>query len=156
MATATQEPDVEVKDKEATAIGNADAAHPTSMEDLEALATERQKQNIVWTLTNDSILITSVAYVRDKVVKHNQGKFANLARYSMEGFVEYLFECGINAVDNAVDADIKRRNEAAYVDAMSKLVQPADLTDVDAMTKYLTAIATLKRKYGIGGDQKQV
>jgi hypothetical protein len=146
MATATQEP----------IVAEQDATHPTSVEDLEALATERQKQNIVWTLTNDSILITSVAYVRDKVVKHNQGKFANLARYSMEGFVEYLFECGINAVDNSVDSDIKRRNEAAYVDAMSKLTAPAETAEPDAMVKYFQTIAALKRKFGIGGDQKQV
>lgn len=132
-----------------TATATADAVQ-------EAQEHEQQESNVVWTLLNDSILITSIAYVRDKVVKHNQGKFANLSRYSMEGFVEYLMECGINAVDNAVDADIKRRNEAAYVDAMGKLTQPADLTDVDAMTKYLGACAALKRKYGIGGDQKQV
>src|SRR5258708_2565083 len=130
MATATQEPKAEVN-----------ATHPTSLEDLEALATERQKQNVVWTLTNDSILITSIAYVRDKVVKHNQGKFANLSRYSMEGFVEYLMECGINAVDNAVDADIKRRNEAAYVDAMSKLTAPADTAAPEEMVKYFQAIS---------------
>ncbi len=101
-------------------------------------------------------MITSIAYVRDKVVKHNQGKFANLSRYSMEGFVEYLMECGINAVDNAVDADIKRRNEAAYVDAMSKLTAPAETAEPDAMVKYFQTIAALKRKFGIGGDQKQV
>lgn len=117
---------------------------------------EQNETNVVWTLTSDSILITSVAYVFDKVKKHNQGKFANLARYSTEGFVEYLFECGINAVDNAVEADIKRRNEAAYIDAMSKLIAPAETADPNEMAKYFHAIAALKRKFGIGGDQKQV
>lgn len=133
----------------------------TAEPDVKAEPTQEPQQlesntNAVWTLTNDSILITSIAYVRDKVVKHNQGKFSNLARYSMEGFVEYLFECGINAVDNAVDADIKRRNEAAYVDAMSKLTAPADTAAPEEMVKYFQAIATLKRKYGIGGDRKEV
>lgn len=118
-------------------------------------AQEESNKNVVWTLTNDSVLITSVAYVRDKVVRHNQGKYANLSRYSLEGFVEYLMECGINAVDNAVDADIKRRNEAAYIDAMSKLTAPAT-NDADAMVKYFHAIAALKRKFGIGGDQQEV
>lgn len=117
---------------------------------------QQLESNVVWTLLNDSVLITSIAYVRDKVVKHNQGKFSNLARYSMEGFVEYLMECGINAVDNAVDADIKRRNEAAYVDAMSKLTAPADTASELEMVAYFRQISALKRKYGIGGDQHKV
>ncbi len=135
----------------------------TDVEVVEALAQEQNEQspaNVVWTLQNDSILITSIAYVRDKVVRHNQGKYANLSRYSLEGFVEYLLECGINAVDNAVDADIKRRNEAAYVDAMSKLQAPDTNLKPDAyagaLTTYMQTISALKRKFQIGGEQKQV
>jgi hypothetical protein len=126
------------------------------VEQEQEVVEQAQESNVVWTLLQDSILITSIAYVRDKVIKHNQGKFANLSRYSLEGFVEYLMECGINAVDNAVDADIKRRNEAAYVDAMSKLTAPADTASELEMVAYFRQISALKRKYGIGGDKQTV
>ncbi len=135
---------------------NGNATQVAEPEVPTQVAEQSEESNVVWTLNEDSILITSIAYVRDKVVKHNQGKFANLARYSREGFVEYLMECGINTVDNAVDADIKRRNEAAYVDAMSKLTAPADTASELEMVAYFRQISALKRKYGIGGDQKQV
>lgn len=121
----------------------------------QAVSTQKQIK-VVFSIDENSTLIPTIAYVFDKVKKHNQGKYSNLARFSTESFVEYLLETGISAVDNAVDADIKRRNEAAYVDAMGKLQAPADATDVDAMGKYLMQCDALKRKYGIGGSQKEV
>jgi hypothetical protein len=111
---------------------------------------------VLFTLESDSPLVGTIAFVKDKVVKHNQGKFSNLARYSKEGFIEYLLELGITACDNAVDADVKRRNEAAYVSAMAKLDAPSDPNDTDAMQVYFRRIASLKQKFGIGGTATEV
>ena len=109
----------------------------------------------VFAINEDSIHVPTIAFVFDKVKKHNQGKYSNLARFSTESFVEYLLETGITAVDNAVDADIKRRNEAAYVDAMGKLSAPTG-DDIDALMTYSRQVSALKRKFGIGGDAKEV
>lgn len=117
--------------------------------------TANQEATVVFSLEENSVLVPSIAFVFDKVQKHNQGKYSNLARYSREGFVEYLLETGINAVSNAVDADIKRRNEAAYVDAMSKLTAPTGDSEIE-LRAYMQAVRNLKRKYGIGGDKQEV
>lgn len=114
-----------------------------------------EQANIVFALATDSVLIGSIAFVKDKVVKHNQGKFSNLARFTTESFVEYVLEEGIKAVDNAVDADVKRRNEKHYIDAMATLTVKEDAT-LEDLQKYQKQVAALRRKYGIGGDQKQV
>lgn len=127
---------------------------------------EEQKQQeqvatqVVLSIDENHVLVPSIAFVFDKVKKHNQGKFSNLARFSRESFTEYLLEQGIRTVDNAVDADIERRNKDAYVQAMAKLQQPAPDADAqkyaDALGKYLMQVDALKRRYGIGGSQKEV
>lgn len=109
----------------------------------------------VFAIASDSPMVGTIAFVFDKVKKHNQGKYSNLARFSTEAFVEKLLETGIQAMDNAVDADIKRRNEAAYVDAMGKLTPPTG-DDLSALMTYSKQVSALKRKYGIGGDAQQV
>lgn len=125
-------------------------------------ATQDVKQIvIVLSIDENHVLVPSIAFVFDKVKKHNQGKFSNLARFSREAFTEYLLEQGIRAVDNAVDADIERRNKEAYVQAMAKLQAPQQdeknpQAYADALGKYLMQIDALKRKFGIGGTQQQV
>lgn len=121
----------------------------------------KQDVAVVLSIDENHVLVPSIAFVFDKVRKHNQGKFSNLARFSRESFCEYLLEQGIRTVDNAVDADMKRRDEAAYVDAMAKLQQPSsDEKDpqkyADALGNYLMQVDALKRKYHIGGTQKEV
>lgn len=117
---------------------------------------EQTESNIVWSLTNDSVLITSVAYVFDRCKKHNQGKYANLSRYSLEGFVEYLMETGINAFDNGLDADIDRRNREGFTKAMAALEPPKDPTDAKQIAEYATRVQQLRRKFHIGGESKEV
>jgi hypothetical protein len=123
--------------------------------------TDAPTTQTVLVINADHVLVPSIAFVFDKVKKHNQGKFSNLARFSTESFVEYLLEQGIRTVDNAVDADIERRNHAAYIDAMAKLTPPTPNEKdpqkyADALGVYLTQIDKLRVKYGIGGSQKEV
>lgn len=109
----------------------------------------------VFAIDSDSALIGTIAFVFDKVKKHNQGKYSNLARFSTESYIQHLLEMGIKAEDNGVDADIKRRNEAAYVEAMAKLSLKNDAT-LEELQVYHKQVSALKRKYGIGGDAQQV
>jgi len=124
---------------------------------MEHVATAQAEQtNIVWSLSNDSILITSIAFIFDRVKQHNQGKYSNLARYSLEGFVEYLMEVGINATNNALDADIDRRNREAFTKAMAQLDPPKDVEDPVQLQQYANRVTALRRKYHIGGEAKEV
>jgi hypothetical protein len=121
----------------------------------------KQEVAVVITIDENHVLVPSIAFVFDKVRKHNQGKFSNLARFSRESFCEYLLEQGIRTVDNAVDADMKRRDEAAYVEAMAKLQQPTPNEKdpqkyADALGAYLLQVDALKKKFHIGGTQQQV
>lgn len=120
-----------------------------------------EEPQIILSIDENHLLVPAIAFVFEKVRKHNQGKFSNLARFSREEFAKYLLEQGIRAVENAVEADMERRNKDAYVNAMAKLQQPnVDEKNpekyANALTTYLRQVDALKRKYGIGGTQQEV
>jgi hypothetical protein len=125
------------------------------LKDAEESASEEQSE-YAFVIEKDSVLFSAIALLFDNIKKYAQGdKFGNLARYSCEGFCEKVVENGIGALENALKADKERRNKDAYVKAMTSLPEPpAD--DEAKQLVYMRQVASLRRKHGIGGAQKQI
>jgi hypothetical protein len=110
---------------------------------------------LIYQVMSDSVTALAIGVTREAILKHNQGKFAQLAHYNVESLVTHFLELGMRSTLTAIDADRERRNKEAYVSEMSKLEAP-NPEDIDQLVKYAASCKALRAKYGIGGDKQQV
>ena len=104
---------------------------------------------IVWGISKDSHLALALAAIAEKASRFGKGD------YSVEHWAEDLLLRGLKTFDNYLDADKERRDKEMYFAAERKLTLPNPQNPAD-LARYAEAIMQLRRKYGIGGEKKQV
>ena len=119
---------------------------------------EQAKANetkVVFSLTEDSNMFKAIGLVADKAQRYRN------EIHSVQYWTEFLLAKGISTHLNYLDNDKERRDKDAYVAEMNRLVAPPplDMNDpksVQANVAYAQATQSLRRKYGQGGEQKQL
>ena len=106
---------------------------------------------VVFSLMSDSPLIVAIGRLADKCKRYRPQD----SEHSAEYWCEEMLARGINAFDNYLDSDFDRRNREAYVREMSKLSIP-NPENAEAMANYALKVASLQRKFRIGGQQAEV
>lgn len=110
---------------------------------------------VIWQLQSDSATALQVGITSEAIAKYNQGKYAQLARFSPESLIEYLLELGMAATLSGIKADKERRNKDGYAQESAKLETP-NPENVDELIAYASKMKVLRAKYGIGGEKQKV
>jgi uncharacterized protein YjcR len=108
-----------------------------------------EESKVIFALRSDSKMFEAIAIVAEKAERYRN------ENHSVEYWAEDLLLRGIKSFSDYLDNDHERRMRENFRKEIEKLATP-DPANIDAMVAYATKVGSLKRKYGIGGEQKAI
>lgn len=108
-----------------------------------------ENEKVVYQVTSGTPMAIVLERLAEKAQRFGKGD------HSVEYWAEDMLSRGCETFNRYLDADKERRALDSFNKELSKLVAP-NPNDGTALANYARAITGLQRKYGIGGEQKQL